>query len=132
MIKLAALKQLEGDDKTVIGYLERAMTANPTAYQPRLILARLYLAKGRPEKVAVVLSNLPEASENSEVLHVAGLAQLAEEDYHSAQASFDKLLQLKPNAAAGHYLLARAHEGAGRHELVEAGLLKPLDLHLII
>ncbi len=128
LIKLAALKQLEGDEKAVIGYLERAMAANPTAYQPRLILARLYLAKGRPEKVAVVLSGVPEAGENSEVLHVAGLAQLAEEDYHSAQASFEKLLQLKPGAAAGHYLLARAHEGAGRHELVEAGLYKAIEL----
>ena len=128
LIKLAALKQLEGDEAAVIDYLERAMEANPAAYQPRLVLARLYLSKGRPEKVAVVLNGLDEGGENAEVLHVAGLAQLAEEDYHSAEASFEKLLQLKPDTAAGHYLLARAYEGAGRHELVESGLRQAIAL----
>ncbi len=128
LLKLAALKQLEGDEGAVIGYLERAMEANPAAYQPRLVLARLYLSKGRPEKVAVVLNGLDGGGENAEVLHVAGLAQLAEEDYHSAQVSFENLLQLKPDAAAGHYLLARAYEGVGRHELVESGLRKAITL----
>ncbi|MBV1891786.1 MAG: PEP-CTERM system TPR-repeat protein PrsT [Gammaproteobacteria bacterium] len=128
LLKLAALKQLEGDEGAVIGYLERAMEANPAAYQPRLVLARLYLSKGRPEKVAVVLNGLDGGGENAEVLHVAGLAQLAEEDYHSAQVSFENLLQLKPDAAAGYYLLARAYEGVGRHELVESGLRKAITL----
>ena len=39
-------------------YLERAMKAHPSAYQPRLILARLHLSKGRSDKVAVLLSGL--------------------------------------------------------------------------
>lgn len=128
LLKLAALKQMEGDEAAVIGYLERAMEANPAAFQPRVVLARLYLSKGRPEKVAVVLNGLDGGGENAEVLHVAGLAQLAEEDYHSAQLSFEKLLQLKPDTAAGHYLLSRAYEGAGRHELVEPGLRKAIAL----
>jgi tetratricopeptide (TPR) repeat protein len=104
------------------------MEANPAAFQPRVVLARLYLSKGRPEKVAVVLNGLDGGGENAEFLHVAGLAQLAEEDYHSAQLSFEKLLQLKPDTAAGHYLLSRAYEGAGRHELVEPGLRKAITL----
>jgi len=128
LLKLAALKQLEGDEEAVIGYLERAMEANPAAYQPRLVLARLYLSKGRPEKVAVFLSGFDGGGENPEVLHVVGLAQLAEEDFHSAQATFEKLVQLKPDAAAGHYLLARTYEGTGRHELVEESLRKAIEL----
>ncbi|MEZ0123284.1 MAG: tetratricopeptide repeat protein [Candidatus Reddybacter sp.] len=51
---------------------------------------------------------------------------MAEKDYHSAQASFEKLVQVKPDAAVGHYLLARTHEALGRHELVEAGLQKSI------
>ena len=128
LLKLAALKQLEGDEEAVIGYLERAMEANPAAYQPRLVLARLYLSKGRPEKVAVLLSGLDGVGENPEVLHVVGLAQLAEEDYHSARTTFEKLVLLKSDAAAGHYLLARAYEGTGRNELVEASLRKAIEL----
>ena len=128
LLKLAALKQLEGEEETFIGYLERAMEANPAAYQPRLVLARYYLSKGRAEKVAVVLNGIDGGSENAEVLQVIGLAQLAEEDYHSAQGSFEKLLQLRPDAAAGHYLLARAFDGIGRHELVEPGLRKAIEL----
>ena len=128
LLKLAALKQQDGDEAGMLEYLERGMETNTNATQPRLVLARHYLSKGRPEKVAVVLSGLQEGSENAEVLHVAGLAQLAEEDYHSAQLSFDKLLQLKPGVASGHYLLARAHEGAGRHEFVESGLHKAIEL----
>jgi tetratricopeptide (TPR) repeat protein len=61
-------------------------------------------------------------------LHLLGQAQLAQEDFHSAQASFEKLLSLKPNAAKGHYLLARAYEGAGRHQDVEAALRKAIEL----
>ena len=128
LLKLAALKQLEGDEEAFIGYLERAMEANPAAYQPRLVLARLYLSKGRSEKVAVLLSGLEGGDENSEVLHVTGLAQLSEGDFHSAQASFEKLVGYKPDAAVGHYLLARAQEGIGRLEFVEAGLNKALAL----
>ena len=128
LLKLAALKQLEGDEEAVISYLERAMEANPDAYQPRLALARLYLSKGRSEKVAILLSGVEGGAENPEVLHAIGLAQLAEQDYHSAQESFIKLLELEPEAAVGHYLLARAYEGTGRHDLVEGSLLKAIEL----
>lgn len=128
LLKLAALKQLQGDEAAVIRYLERAMEANPAAYQPRLVLARLYLTKGRADKVAILLSGLEGASENPEILHVAGLGQLAEKDYHSARVSFESLLKIKPDVAAGHYLLAQAYDGLGRHEDVEAGLRKAIEL----
>ncbi len=128
LLKLAALKQLEGDDGAMLVYLERAMEAHPSAYQPRLVLARLHLSKGRSDKVAVLLSGLEGGSDNPEVLHVAGLAQLAEKDYHSAQASFEKLVEIKPDMASGYYLLARANEALGRNELVEAGLEKSIKL----
>jgi putative PEP-CTERM system TPR-repeat lipoprotein len=128
LLKLAALKQLDGDEAAMLGYLERGMEANPEAYQPRLVLARYHLSKGRPEKVAVLLSGLNVGVGNPEVLHLLGQAQLAQEDFHSAQASFEKLLSLKPNAAKGHYLLARAYEGAGRHQDVEAALRKAIEL----
>ncbi|MBV1927909.1 MAG: PEP-CTERM system TPR-repeat protein PrsT [Gammaproteobacteria bacterium] len=128
LLKLAALKQREGAEDAMLVYLERAMEAHPSAYQPRLILARLYLSKGRSDKVAVLLGGLEGGDGNPEVLYVVGLAQLAEKDYHSAQASFDKLVQLKPDGAVGHYFLARAHEGMGRHELVGGGLHKSIEL----
>lgn len=128
LLKLAALKQLEGVEDAMLVYLERAMEAHPSAYQPRLILARLHLSKGRSDKVAVLLSGLEGGKENPEVLHVAGLAQLAEKDYHSAQVSFEKLVQLTPDEAVGHYFLARANEGMSRHELVEEGLHKSIEL----
>ena len=128
LLKLAALKQLEGAEDTMLSYLERAMEAHPSAYQPRLILARLHLSKGRPDKVAVLLSGLESWDGNPEALQVAGVAQLAEKNYHSAQASFEKLVQLKPDGAVGHYLLARAYEGQGRHELVGGGLHKSIEL----
>lgn len=128
LLKLAALKQLDGDETAMLVYLERGMEANPSAYQPRLILARYYLSKDRPEKVAVLLSGLNTGADNPEALYLLGQAQLAEEDFHSAQASFEKLLSLKPNAAKGYYLLARAYDGTGRHQDVEAALGKSIDL----
>jgi|AZIJ01.1.fsa_nt_gi putative PEP-CTERM system TPR-repeat lipoprotein len=128
LLKIAALKQLEGDEDAMLVYLERAMEAHPSAYQPRLILARLHLSKGRSDKVAVLLSGLEDWDGNPELLHVAGVAQLAEKNYHSAQVSFDKLVQLQPDGAVGHYLLARAHEGLGRHELVSGGLQQAIEL----
>ena len=128
LLKLAALKQLDGDEVGMLEYLERGMETSPSAAQPRLVLARYYLSQDRPEKVAVLLSGLNVGAGNPEVSHLLGQAQLAEGDFHSAQASFEKLLLLKPNAAKGHYLLARAYEGAGRHQDVEAALVKAIDL----
>ncbi len=128
LLKLAALKQLQGDEKAAISNLERAMEANPRAYQPRLVLARLYLAKGRADKVALLLSGLEGADENPELLQVAGLAYLSEKDYHSAQVAFESLIQLKPDAAIGHYFLAQAYDGMGRYELVETGLRRAIAL----
>ena len=128
LLKLAALKQLSGDEAGMLEYLERGMEAAPSATQPRLVLARYYLSQDRPEKVAVLLSGLNVGAGNPEVSHLLGQAQLAEGDFHSAQASFEKLLLLKPNAAKGHYLLARAYEGTGRHQDVESELHKAIEL----
>lgn len=128
LLKLAALKQLEGDDEAMVAYLERAMEANPAAYQPRLVLARYYLSKDRSEKVAVLLNGLGGADGNVDILHIAGLAQLAEGDYYSAQASFEKLLLVKPDAAKGYYLLARAYDGQGEQEKIEPELRKAIEL----
>ena len=128
LLKLAALKQLNGDETGMLEYLERGMEAAPNAIQPRLVLARYYLSQDRPEKVAVLLNGFNAGAGNPEASHLLGQAHLAEGDFHSAQASFEKLLLLKPNAAKGHYLLARAYEGLGRHQDVEAALRQAIEL----
>ncbi len=131
LLKLSVLEEARGDSKAMVAYLERAIGAHPTAPQPRLILARYYLAKNRADKVPVLLSGLNDEDKQSPGgLLVAGMSQLAEQDYRAATASFEKLVVLQPEAANVRYLLAQAYDGGGtgKDERVEAELRKAIEL----
>ncbi len=58
LVQLAMLDAREGNETALVEHLEQATAADPTALQPRVLLARFYLGKGKPERVAPLFSSL--------------------------------------------------------------------------
>jgi cellulose synthase operon protein C len=114
LINLATLDAREGDDKAMIAHLEQAKAADPTALQPRLMLARLFLARNKPDQVAPLFSDLdPSNRQSPEVLPLMAMAQLATKDPTAAQYTLEQLLKSTPDSAVIRHAMAMAAAGQG-------------------
>jgi putative PEP-CTERM system TPR-repeat lipoprotein len=126
LIQLAMLDAREGDETAMLGHLERAAEVAPSALQPRVLLARFYLGKGRPEQVAPLFTNLEEQQQQApEVLRLMALAQLSSKDAGAAQFTLEQLLESTPDNAEIRHMMAMAAAGSGdntraREELARA------------
>jgi cellulose synthase operon protein C len=138
LMRLAAIEAGEKNAEGMVARLKRAMEAHPTALEPRLRLAGYYIANGSPERVAHLFASLDELQRQSpSVLEFTGLAQLAQQEYASALATFQQLVEAKPTAAQSHFLLALAagktdDEEKAREELAEAYRLDPEHVPALI
>lgn len=114
LVQLALLDAMEGDENALVANLEQAASAAPTALEPRLLLARYYVGKGRPEKVAPLFTNLdPLQQKSPAVLRILAMAQLSNKDPSAAQFTLEQLLASAPDSAQVHHMMAMAAEGAG-------------------
>ena len=65
--------------------LQKAIEAHPKAVRPRLILARHYLSRGKPEKASLLVSELDDIQKGSPaVLNVIAMTQLAKKEFAGA------------------------------------------------
>ena len=90
--QLAALLQLallEAQDKNEVKlqqYLQRAINAHPEVIEPRLYMGRYYLAKGMPQRLPPLFSDLdPVQRRSPEVLQLLALAQISDSAHLDAQ-----------------------------------------------
>ena len=128
-LQLAALDGREGKEASVVDHLEQAMEAAPTALEPRLVLARYYIAKNEPDKVSPLFTDLAsQQQKTSDVLHLMALAQLATKDASAAQFSLDQLLETGEETAQIRHLMALAAAEQGNAERTEEELRRALVL----
>jgi putative PEP-CTERM system TPR-repeat lipoprotein len=128
-IQLAMLDAREGKEQAMLGHLEQALSADPKGIQPRLLLARYYLGKGRAEQVAPLFANLDKAQQQSpEVLRLMALAQLSSKDSEAAQFTLEQLLQSTPDTASVRHMMAMAAAGSGDQQRAEKELRRALEL----
>jgi len=114
LLNLAMLDAREGNEKAMVGHLEQARAADPAALMPRLMLARLYLATGKPEQVAPLFSDLDaKQQQSSEVLPLIAMAQIATKDASAAQYTLEQLLKNTPDSAPIRHAMAMAAAGLG-------------------
>jgi putative PEP-CTERM system TPR-repeat lipoprotein len=112
LLKLATLDALENKEELLIEHLEQAREAQPKSMQPRLLLARYYLVKGKPDKVLEFFVDADEAQVNHPaVLDVIARSELARSKFSSAKRTLRKLISQQPNSAEAHYLMSQAHAG---------------------
>ena len=129
LMKLAALAELKKDDQGVEDSLKRAMDAHPKATQPRVVMARYYLTKGKPQLVPNLLNTLdPSAQNNPEVLNVKGLSLLARNDLAAARSVFVQLISLRPDAPQPHYHLGMTYRGLNNIDREKAEFEKALQI----
>lgn len=129
LLKLAALDALEKKEQSMIGHLQQAIAAHPEAPQPRLVLARYYLSKGKADQVPALLNELDELQRKGpEVLSVMALSQLARKIYSEAKFTLEQLVDLQPKLAQAHYWLAQANAGLNDRKGMQAELEIAIEL----
>ncbi|MBV5324207.1 MAG: tetratricopeptide repeat protein, partial [Rhodospirillaceae bacterium] len=128
------------DEKTYVGWLEKAAAAHPQALPPRVALARHQLAKGDKSKALATAREAVNAQPDSPVaLELLGTAQLASGDTTNALGSYRKLVERQPGQAAPLVKVATAQLAAGdapgaRKTLLDALRIQPdaLDAQLML
>jgi len=129
LVELSMLDAREGKDKASVDHLERAIAAGPSALEPRVLLARFYLATGKPAKIAALFTNLTaQQQQNPAVLKLMALSQLSTKDATAAQFSLEQLLKAAPESAEIRHLMAMAAAEAGDAERTVDELQRALAL----
>jgi putative PEP-CTERM system TPR-repeat lipoprotein len=114
LIQLALLDEKESNKTAMVAHLEQARKVDPTAVYPRLMLARFFLAEGKPDQVAPLFTDLdPQQQQSPDVLPLVAMAQLALRDYAAAKHTLEQLLKSAPETAAIRHAMAMAESGTG-------------------
>ena len=129
LVQLAMLDAREGNETALVEHLEQAMAAGPAVLQPRVLLARFYLGKGKPERVAPLFANLDEKQQQApDVLRVMAMSQLASRDASSAQFTLEQLLESTPDSAPVRHMMAMAAAGTGDNKRAAEELRRAVKL----
>ena len=129
LMSLAEFEALQGQDKAMLGYLNRAMTAWPDQLTPRIIMARYHLRLNEVDKAIDLFQGLTQqVSANPEALSIIGTAQLAANKPTDARITLLTLEELKPDSAEVQYLLARAYAGEKKWPAMEKALRRAIVL----
>jgi putative PEP-CTERM system TPR-repeat lipoprotein len=115
--RLMSLDIREGDTAAALARVETAMEAHPEAAGPRIIKAQHLLASRQPFDALEVLLPVREASmDDARYLSVLGVSQLASGYILDAARTFQRQIELQPNAPEPRYLLAVVGTDIGRTE----------------
>ncbi|MET0116514.1 MAG: XrtA/PEP-CTERM system TPR-repeat protein PrsT [Sedimenticola sp.] len=110
LMGLAQLEARAGAQDKAVSWLEKAIEGNPKALQPGVLLTRHYVTSGKAEKALITARRLADAHpDNPLAIETLANTQLANKDYASTVASFEKLASLKPDLVAVQVRLAQIH-----------------------
>jgi tetratricopeptide (TPR) repeat protein len=108
---------------------EQTLRLQPDHVPTRVWLADVYIAQGRPEAAAPLLTKALSLNPRSTSAHFTlGRAALATNDYSRAVKHLEEALSLDQRATAAHYPLALAYRGLGDRAQAEAHLAQHRDV----
>jgi len=129
MLELAELARSRGQGKDYLAWLHKAATAAPAERQPRLLLARHYLAGNEPAKALPWARQLLDLDpRNAVALELHGDVQLANGDRDNALYSYLQWTQVALDSARAHYKLGSAQTAAGHPVAARESLERALRL----
>ena len=127
LLTLADMDSSLGKVEASITRLKAATKLNPTAWQPRIVLARYYLQQGQAQLALDITREIQDVHpDNPTLLTEIGKAQLATNDVATAALTFERLSHAQPDSVVAHFLystaLARLGDQAGRLREIQAAL----------
>lgn len=101
--------------------LKNAQALDSNKVRSSVLLARLYLAQGKP---GLAKGELVEytGTKNSAVFAELGNAKMMSGEYKNAVTSYKKLAELEPASPIAYYLMSTAHKALGDNKLANEAL----------
>ena len=129
LIGMAMLAERDNDRPGMYDWLAKAQQRNPKSSKPGILLVQSHLKDGDTLKALQAARELVATfPDQSAVLRVLGLAQLAADEASSAVRSFEQLVEKQP-AVENQLLLARAQVAANNETGARQSLLQALSVN---
>ncbi len=129
LLKRALLDAVEKKETEMVAHLQQAAAAHQKAVQPQVMLARYYLLKNQPGKVAPLMLELDDRQKNNpEVLEVQAFAKFAQKKYRDAEYNLKALLELRPKSPQLHFLMAKVYDGQKDAAAIKRELEQTVEL----
>jgi tetratricopeptide (TPR) repeat protein len=126
---LVATFAAEGRGKEMLESLQEASGVDPRALGPRLATVRYHVARGELDEAVFLLRGFTKEEEKyPETLETMALTAVADGRYDHALVALQKLVQLRPDTAQYHYLLAKTYAGLGSNRRMMAELRRAVEL----
>lgn len=110
LLSLARISDAEKKEEEAVGFLEKAWESNEGAIQPGIALIRYYNGKQQSLRAVSIARDLNVKHPNNPViLNALGLSQIGAKDYHSAQNTFESLVELLPKSPQAHLALGQVN-----------------------
>lgn len=137
MVSIEGYKQVyglflleQGQDEAAIAEFKRLAEEDRDDRASRTRLIAAYRRLGRYQEADVVLSEaLKRSAKDSDALLQRGEIALQAGRYGDAEVDFNRVLQLRPNAAEAHYMKAKLHQARGDKRLYRQELGEALRLN---
>lgn len=130
MVALADMRAKAGATKEELTELvNKAIAANPTEVQPRLMLIDLQLRNNEPKlAVASAQNAIAAMPDKPDLVDALGRAQLATGDNNQALATYNKLVGMQPTAPQPHLRVAAVHLAEKKNGEAIQSLRRALDI----
>ncbi|MFC3713485.1 XrtA/PEP-CTERM system TPR-repeat protein PrsT [Sphingoaurantiacus capsulatus] len=129
MTSLAQLSARAGKTEDQIAWLKRAATAQPRALEPRVALMQTYVSVGQPNRALTEARALErDFNNNPRAFEATGIAFMVGRKPAEAESSFNRLINLVPNAVPPRVMLARAQVAQNRPDAARGTLNQALTM----
>lgn len=129
LLNLATVEAAQGEEGAMKSTLLSAIASNPEAMRPRLILGRVYLKEGLPEKTLDLLAEMKRGhQENYQFLAIVADAELKTQDWTGAKDTLASIIVISPKNSVAHFQLAKVNSKLGDVEGYRSALYKTLEL----
>jgi putative PEP-CTERM system TPR-repeat lipoprotein len=129
LMKLASSFALEGREQDMLSSLQNTLSAYPRAMEPRLMMARYYIAGGHLEWALSLLDELSEEQKaHPDALVTQAGFELAAGRYNQALVTLGRLVEIYPDVSQHHYMLSKAYAGVGDIKQFSAELERTVEL----
>jgi len=130
IMHLAKLELISGNEQKAVSLVENALEIDPASLDVRSTLATYHLKKGHPKKAMQLVKEVEEQySDTPAFLEILTNIAIELEQYQQAKQSVFRLLELEPQSAEAHVLLAKVNARLADGDTVINDLLEAIRLN---